>query len=85
MRRPPVLRIPLSVKAATRGGSQLDVSDLKQVPPELVEECLEALRKVQTNGQVQLAAQTLHFATGFDLLAWVEDAKLSLQTDEVKQ
>ncbi len=33
-------------------------------PPELVEECLEALRKVQTNGQVQLAVSDVAFCHG---------------------
>jgi len=55
------------------------------VAPALVEECLEALRKLQTSGQVQLAAKALHFSIGQDLLDWVEEMKTTLQPDEVRQ
>ena len=57
----------------------------KRVAPALVEECLEALRKLQTSGQVQLAAKALHFSIGQDLLDWVEEMKTTLQPDEVRQ
>lgn len=57
----------------------------KQVSPELVEECLTALRKLQGNGQVQLGAAALHFSLGQDLLDWVEEEKTSLKPGEVKQ
>lgn len=55
------------------------------VEPSLIEECLEALRKLQTTGQVQIAAEALRFQTGQDLLDCVEEMKTALQTGEVKQ
>ena len=41
--------------------------------------------RVQVNGQVQLDAQSLYFDEGLNLQAWVEDAKLTLKSDEVRQ
>jgi hypothetical protein len=57
----------------------------KRVAPELVEEVLTALRKLQGNGQVQLAAEALSFTLGQELLDWVEEVKTSLKPGEVKQ
>jgi len=57
----------------------------KRVTPELVEEVLIALRKLQGNGQVQLAAEALSFDIGQELLDWVEEVKTSLKPGEVKQ
>ena len=57
----------------------------KHVDPELIEESLEPLRKIQAEGQVKIEVRALHFAAGQDLLDWVEDAKTTLQPNEVKQ
>ena len=71
-------------------GGEKDWIDLqtyqeKQVTPELVEECLAALRKLQASGQVHLGCAALHFALGQDLLEWVEEVKTELKHGEVKQ
>lgn len=57
----------------------------KQLSPELVEECLAVLRKLQGNGQVQLGSAALHFMLGQDLLDWVEEVKTTLKPGEIKQ
>lgn len=64
---------------------ELQTYQEKQVSPELVEECLASLRKLQGNGQVQLGGAALHFDLGQDLLEWVEEVKATLQPGEVKQ
>jgi len=55
------------------------------VKPERVEECLEALRKIQTEGQVKAQAKALYFKTGQDLLDWVEAVRTELHPGEIKQ
>lgn len=64
---------------------ELQTHKEKQMPPELLEECLAMLRKLQGSGQVQLGSAALHFAVGQDLLDWVEEVKTELQPGEVKQ
>jgi hypothetical protein len=64
---------------------ELNTYQEKQITPELVEECLAVLRKLQGSGQVQLGAAALHFGLGQDLLDWVEDVKATLKPGEVKQ
>ena len=79
------LQINVTGTGGDKGWVELNTSDQKQIAPDQVEVCLEALRLVQESGQVQLSAQSLHFDVGLDLLAWVEDAKIALQSGEVKQ
>jgi hypothetical protein len=79
------LRITIAGEGGDKEWVELYTSEQKQVTPELVEACLEALRQMQTSGQVQLATESLHFEMGLDLQAWVEDAKLTLVSAEVKQ
>jgi len=79
------VNISILGEGGDKGWVELSTAEEKRLTPEQVEECLEVLRKVQGSGQVQLAAQALHFAAGLDLLAWVEDAKITLKPDEVKQ
>jgi hypothetical protein len=64
---------------------ELQTYQEKQVSPELVEECLVALRKLQGSGQVQLGGAAIHFTLGQELLDWVEEVKTTLRTGEVKQ
>lgn len=52
---------------------------------EQFEKVLESIRETQTSGQVHLSSEAVAFAQGLDLLAWVEDAKLTLDAGEVKQ
>ena len=53
--------------------------------PELLEETLAALRKLQGSGQVQLGSTALYFELGQDLLDWVAEIKTELIAGEVKQ
>jgi len=64
---------------------ELNTFQDKRVTPELVEEVLTALRKLQGSGQVQLAAEALSFPLGQELLDWVEEVKATLEPGEVKQ
>ncbi len=57
----------------------------KLVAPELIEETLSVLRKLQGSGQVQLSCAALQFELGKDLLDWVEEIKTELTAAEVKQ
>ena len=57
----------------------------KQITPELIEECLGALRKMQTEGQVKIEAKGLWFESGQDLLNWIEEEKTSIHPNEVTQ
>jgi hypothetical protein len=57
----------------------------KRFPPDLIEESLGVLRKLQTSGQVQLEAEGLYFESGQDLLEWVEEARTELRPGEVTQ
>ncbi len=79
------LTITVGGEAGVKEWIELTMFEDKQVEPALVEETLEALRKLQADGQVKVEAKALHFASGQDLLDWVEDAKTSLQPNEVKQ
>lgn len=64
---------------------ELTTHEEKKVTPELMEETLAALRKLQGVGQVQLRSTRLHFELGQDLLDWVEEVKTELKPGEVKQ
>jgi hypothetical protein len=79
------LSITISGEGSNRDWVQLDTYEGKHVAPALIEECLEALRKLQDSGQVRLTAEALHFATGQGLLDWVEEVKTALKLGEVKQ
>jgi len=63
----------------------LTTHDEKMVGPEEIKQCLESLRKVQTEGQVTLKTRMLYFETGQELLDWVEEVKTALQPGEIKQ
>jgi len=79
----------VSVILSGEGGDkewvELNMSEGKVVAPDTLEPCLEALRSLQTSGQVQMQAGTLHFKLGQDLLIWVEEEKTVLHQNEVKQ
>lgn len=64
---------------------ELQTYEEKRSTPEMVEEVLGVLRKLQGNGQVHLGAAALHFNLGQDLLEWVEEVKTTLTPGEVKQ
>ena len=57
----------------------------KHISPDLLEECLGVLRKLQGTGQVQLAAEALSFELGAELLEWVNEIRATLKPGEVKQ
>ncbi|MCI0728575.1 MAG: DUF499 domain-containing protein [Chloroflexi bacterium] len=79
------LIINISGEAGDKDWIELLAYEHKRADPAVVEECLETLRKLQTTGQVQLAAQAIHFEQGQALLDWVEEIKTTLQPGEVKQ
>lgn len=77
--------ITISGEGSDREWLELTMFEGKRVGPDLLETCLETLRKLQTTGQVQLQAEALHFAKGQDLTAWVEGTRTTLQPGSVKQ
>ena len=64
---------------------QLTMYEEKRVEPELIEECLASLRKIQAEGQVTLEARALCFRMGQDLLDWAQEVKTTIEPHEVKQ
>jgi hypothetical protein len=79
------LTITIGAEGGVKEWVDLTTYEDKQVAPELIEECLEALRKIQAEGQVKTEAKSLYFETGQDLLEWVEEVKTELQPGELKQ
>ena len=77
--------ITITGEGGDKGWIQLQSSPEKRLNPDLIEECVDVLRKLQTTGQVQLTAEALYFTLGQDLLDWVEEVKATLQPGEVKQ
>lgn len=78
-------RVTISGESGNKEWIELTSHDQKQVSPEMIEETLAVLRKLQGSGQVQLAVVAVFFETGQDLLDWVEDIKTTLTPGEVKQ
>jgi hypothetical protein len=79
------LTITIGGEGGTKEWIELRTYEEKQVEPDLIEACLEVLRKIQGDGQVKIEAKSLHFQTGQDLLQWVEEVKTTLKPNEVKQ
>jgi hypothetical protein len=64
---------------------ELNAYERKEFEPSMIEEALEILRRLQGNGQVQLTAERIHFASGTDLLAWLDEVRTEMRPDEVSQ
>jgi hypothetical protein len=79
------IKLTILEEGGNHGWIELSTSQEKQVTPDLVEEVLTALRKLQGSGQVQLAVEALTFTLGQELLDWVEEVRTSLKPEEVKQ
>ena len=78
-------RVTISGESGNKEWIELTTYEQKKVSPEMIEETLTVLRKLQGSGQVQLAATAVFFESGQDLLNWVEDVKTTLTQTEVKQ
>lgn len=72
-------------ESGDRGWAELRFHEAMRLSPEQIEACLEAMRLVQTSGQVQLSAAAVHLPTGQALLDWVEEVKTTLQAGDFKQ
>lgn len=79
------IKVTIMGEGSDKEWIELQTYQEKQTSPELVEECLSTLRKLQGSGQVQLGGAALHFGLGQDLLEWVEEVKSTLYPGEVKQ
>jgi hypothetical protein len=80
------LGVMLSV--STEGGREyveLNTHKDGRVSPELIEETLQVLRKIQSDGNVQVSAEALAFESGQELYDWTEAAQTTLRLGEVKQ
>jgi hypothetical protein len=64
---------------------ELTAYEEKRMTPELLEESLGMLRKLQTSGQVRMDAAGLYFESGQDLLDWVEVARTEIKPGETRQ
>lgn len=79
------LTITIGGESGVRDWIELTMHEDKQVAPDLIEECLKSLRKIQAGGQVKLQAKALLFDVGQDLLDWVQEMRTDLGAGEVKQ
>jgi hypothetical protein len=79
------LTITIGGEGGVREWTELTTYEDKQIEPQMIEECLEALRRIQSEGQVKAEAKALHFESGQDLLDWVEEVRTELQVGEIKQ
>jgi hypothetical protein len=79
------LTITIGGEGGVRDWLELTTYEDKQVEPALIEACLEALRKIQTDGQVKIEAKAMQFNTGQNPLDWVEEVRTGLQAGEVRQ
>ncbi len=79
------LSITIGGEGGVREWIELRAFEDKQIEPELIEACLESLRKIQTEGQVKIETRALSFETGQDLLNWVEEVRTELRAGEIKQ
>lgn len=77
--------LTISGESGDRGWAELQFYDDMRLTSEQIERCLEAMRLVQTSGQVQLQATELHFPNGERLLDWVEEVKTTLKAGEFRQ
>ncbi len=78
------LTITIGGEGGVRDWIELTTYEDKQVEPALIKACLEALRKIQTDGQVKIEAKAVQFNTGQNLLDWVEEVRTGLQAGEVR-
>ncbi|WP_129673421.1 DUF499 domain-containing protein [Candidatus Chloroploca sp. Khr17] len=81
--RGPIIRI--AGEGAGREWLELAMFEEKQVEPELIEEALQVLRRIQTNGQVQFEVASLWFPTGQSLEDWAEEVRTTLRQDDIRQ
>ncbi len=79
------LTITVGGAGGVREWVELTTYEEKKISPDLIEECLNSLRKIQTEGQVTMEAKSLYFESGQDLLDWVEEVKTELGPSEIKQ
>jgi hypothetical protein len=79
------LTVNIGGEGGVRDWIQLTTFGEKKIEPDLIEEGLEALRKIQTEGQVKLECKGLYFETGQDLLDLVAAIKTEIKSGEIKQ
>lgn len=79
------LAITIGGEAGIREWVELTMFEDKQIEPELIEQCLETLRRLQADGQVKAELKALIFHSGQGLLDWIEDTRTSLEPDEIRQ
>ena len=79
------LTITIGGEGGVKEWIELTTYEDKQVAPHLIEECLQSLRKIQTEGQVKMEAKSLSFDSGQDLLDWVEEIRSELRPGEISQ
>ncbi len=63
---------------------ELNFSDEFELPGESIEAQIERLRELMPNGEVEVAAQYVRFASGQQFLDWIADSRESYVRDEVE-
>jgi hypothetical protein len=79
------LTVNIGGEGGVRDWIQLTTFGEKKIEPDLIEEGFEALRKIQTEGQVKLECKGLYFEAGQDLLDLVAAIKTEIKPGEIKQ
>jgi hypothetical protein len=77
--------VTIGGEGSVREWIELTAFEDKQISAELLEECLETLRNIQSDGPVKMDVRALWFETGQDVLDWIETVKTELKPGEVKQ
>jgi hypothetical protein len=77
--------LTISGEGGDQGWAELQFYEHMRLAPEQIEKCLEAMREVQTSGQVRLTATEVHIPTGQALLDWVEEIKGTLKSGDFRQ
>jgi len=79
------LTVTIGGEGGVREWIELTTFEEKKIEPDRIEQGLEALRKIQAEGQVKLECKGLSFETGHDLLDLVAAVKTEIKPGEVKQ
>jgi len=70
---------------ATPRWVELKLVESMKLPPHELREAVDAIRKLLPDGQVGIVAAAIHFDVGQKLLDWVNEVKVELLAEEVKQ
>lgn len=79
------LTLTIGGDASTREWLEMSTSEEKRIQPQQILAALGVLRQIQTEGQVILECEVLHFSSGQELLDWIAAMRIDLRPAEVSQ